>query len=146
MVSSSTFGTIRCLFTFTETDFKKVYNDNNTSKSKLPNDFVSGGILVTYKDDASSLARSRFVRQADLAGTASGYGEYYCPEGIPVETALFVLLGAFALAFGALFRAITLQTGGRRKKRSTEDSNLKNATSSFSFLYQINDLLWSGRF
>ena len=40
----------------------------------------------------------------DLEGAASGYGhEVYCPEGIPVETALFALLGAAALSFGILF-------------------------------------------
>ena len=113
-----------------------IYNASNINKVKVHQHFVPTGHLATYNNESSSLVRPRYERQADLAGTASGYGDYYCPEGIPIETALFVLLGAFGLAFGALFRAITLITGRRRKRRSTEG---------LSFLYQLNDLLWSGR-
>ena len=87
-----------------------------------------------------STTKHRSERQADLEGTASGYGEYYCPEGIPIETALFLLLSAAGLAFGALFRAITLKTGGRRKKRSNWESD-----NYFSFFDLISDLIWSGR-
>ena len=91
--------------------------------------------------DLKYYSRVRVERQADLEGTASGYGDYYCPEGIPVETALLALLGAFGLAFGALFRAITLKTGGRRKKRSTWEL----ANSTLPNLYIVYDLIWSGR-
>ena len=66
---------------------------------------------------------SRVSRQTDLDGAYSGYGgghEIYCPEGIPVEQALFGILAAFGVSFGFLFRAITLITA-RRKKRSAKD-------------------------
>ena len=77
---------------------------------------------ISEKDQ---LIRSRSERQLDLNSAASGYGhELYCPEGIPVETALFALLGAAALSFGFLFMEITMITGGRkRKKREVNASN-----------------------
>ena len=96
--------------------------------------------LESTIDKLGSTTKHRTERQADLEGTASGYGEYYCPEGIPIETALFLLLSAAGLAFGALFRAITLKTGGRRKKRSNWESD-----NYFSFFDLISDLIWSGR-
>ena len=96
---------------------------------------------LKYSDsELASTSRHRVQRQADLEGTASGYGEYYCPEGIPIETALFLLLAASGLAFGALFRAITLKTGGRRKKRSNWE-----VENYFSMFDLISDLIWSGR-
>ena len=96
---------------------------------------------LKYSDsELASTSRHRVERQADLEGTASGYGEYYCPEGIPIETALFLLLAASGLAFGALFRAITLKTGGRRKKRSNWE-----VENYFSMFDLISDLIWSGR-
>jgi hypothetical protein len=54
-------------------------------------------------------------RQADLAGAASGYGSY-CPEGIPIEQALCLLLAGFAIAFGILWTALTTTTGGRKRR------------------------------
>ena len=96
---------------------------------------------VEYSDrELAATTKHRIERQADLEGTASGYGEYYCPEGIPIETALFLLLAAAGLAFGILFRAITLKTGGRRKKRSNLD--VENLVSMYDLL---SDLIWSGR-
>ena len=96
---------------------------------------------LKYSDrKLASTSRHCVERQADLEGTASGYGEYYCPEGIPIETALFLLLAASGLAFGALFRAITLKTGGRRKKRSNWE-----AKNYFSMFDLISDLIWYGR-
>ena len=89
--------------------------------------------------------KHRIERQADLEGTASGYGEYYCPEGIPIETALFLILGAAGLSFGALFRAITLKTGGRRRKRSNGESNDSYLENNPSLFELISDLSWSGR-
>ena len=66
---------------------------------------------------------SRSERQLDLDSAASGYGhELYCPEGIPVETALFALLGAAALSFGVLFMAITMITGRRKRKKREVDA------------------------
>ena len=113
------------------------YNNtqSNLSQYNSPNEQ-----LENRRNESISFSRTRFERQADLEGTASGYGDYYCPEGIPIETALFCLLGAFGLAFGALFRAITLITGGRKKRSTVEDTE-----SSLSILDLISDLIWSGR-
>ena len=78
-------------------------------------------------------------RQLDLVGAASGYGSY-CPEGIPLEQAICLLLAAFALSFGILWTALTVATGGRRKKRFLE--------SDTTFLEDLqdksSDLLWWG--
>ena len=84
----------------------------------------------------------RVERQADLAVAASGYGtSSYCPEGIPVETALFAILSAFAVAFGILFTAITMITmGGRRKKRRSV------GTSSAGPRLSLRERFWVGRY
>ena len=119
-------------------------NDSNISNSIVYQNVLKVGEFATSKGVSSSPVRFRPKRQADLTGAASGYGEYYCPEGIPVETALFAILAAFGLAFGIIWRAITLQTGGRRK-RSANDSNIKNDTSISPALGYFSDLLWSGR-
>ena len=83
----------------------------------------------------------RIQRQADLQPVGdSGYGhsEYYCPEGIPVETALFATLAAAGLSFGVLFMAVTMITmpPERRKRRK--------ASSASSINGGISDLLWEG--
>ena len=80
----------------------------------------------------------RSGKQADLSAAASGYGGY-CPEGIPVETAIFGILGAFGVAFGVLYRAVTIKTGGRRKRRDTKDEVV-------SPLDKISDFFWMGMF
>ena len=72
----------------------------------------------------------------DLAGAASGGYGGYCPEGVPAEFALLSILAAFGVAFGVLYRALTLTTGGRRRKRSE--------TGLFMFSSFIGDLAWSG--
>ena len=61
------------------------------------------------------IVNSRVERQADLHGAFSSGGGYSsCPEGIPAETAILTILGAFGLAFGILYRAVTL--AGRKKR------------------------------
>jgi hypothetical protein len=81
-------------------------------------------------------------RQLDLVGAASGYGRY-CPEGIPIEQAICLLLAAFALSFGILWTALTKATGRRRKRRVLE------ADSASTFLEELqdqsSDMLWWGR-
>ena len=86
-----------------------------------------------YKRAAYDLKTS--AATFDLAGAASGYGGY-CPEGIPVETAIFGLLAAFGVAFGVLYRAVTLKTGGRRKKRNTNELDYKG---------RLQDFIWMGK-
>ena len=83
----------------------------------------------------------------DLEGAASGYGhEVYCPEGIPVETALFALLGASAIAFGILFMEITMITGAKRKKREVTTSNDVTVISESGYFNGLADLAWQGMF
>ena len=87
----------------------------------------------------------REPRQADLAGAYSGYGSY-CPEGIPVETAIFAILGAFGVAFGVLYRAVTLITGGRRRrKRSFVDRESSPKTVWDEMSGKLADIFWWGR-
>ena len=49
------------------------------------------------------------------------------------------ILGAFGVAFGILYRALTLTTATRRRRRSVEDK-----TSIFFFSDIIRDLTWAG--
>ena len=81
------------------------------------------------------------LRRDDSYGS-SGYGAHsYCPEGIPVETALFAITGAAALAFGILFMAITMITMmGRRRRRETSNEN----ESPVSFSGVLSDLIYQG--
>ena len=60
------------------------------------------------------------------------------------RTALFALLGAFALAFGILFMAITMITGRRRKRRETHpyEYNVKEASLNYSDIF--SDFVWQG--
>jgi len=85
------------------------------------------------EDDVQS---SRSERQLDLSGAASGYGGY-CPEGIPVETAIFGILGAFGVAFGVLYRAVTLKTARRRKRSETTFEEV-------SPMNKVGDFIWMG--
>ena len=69
-----------------------------------------------------------------VAAASGGYG--HCPDGVPVEFALLSLLAAFGVAFGVLYRALTLTTGGRRRKRNTSNFLI--------FHTMIADVFWSG--
>ena len=68
-----------------------------------------------------------------MAASGSGHG---CPEGVPVEFALLSILAAFGVAFGVLYRALTLQTGGRRRRRASHHYLLINTMWA--------DIIWSG--
>lgn len=71
------------------------------------------------------------ARQLVASPSGSGYGHSTCPDGVPVELALLTLLAAFGVAFGVLYRALTLTTGKRSAGYLVFDSPLA-------------DLLWSG--
>ena len=89
----------------------------------------------------------RSEKQLDLESAASGYGhELYCPEGIPVETALFALLGAAALSFGILFMEITMITGAKRKKRDTRTSYDNIDETENDYFIRLTDIAWKGMF
>ena len=117
------------------TDFMVTPNVKNYIK---PESLVN----VTSEWDKQYVSRSE--RQLDLNVAASGYShEYYCPEGIPVETALFALLAASALAFGILFMAITAITGGRKKREATTyDYGINGRSINYSVM--LTSLLWQG--
>lgn len=69
---------------------------------------------------------------------ASGHGGY-CPEGIPAEFALLSILAAFGVAFGVLYRALTLTTGSKRRRR-----NIEANFDIFMFSDILGDLTWAG--
>ena len=119
---------------YTVSDYKgldipelKIYNDSypNASPNNVP---------VNRENDISRWRRDSYG--------SSGYGAHsYCPEGIPVETALFAITGAAALAFGILFMAITMITMmGRRRRRETSNEN----ESPVSFSGVLSDLIYQG--
>ena len=68
----------------------------------------------------------------------------YCPEGVPVEFALLSILAAFGVAFGILYRALTLITGGRRRKRDVGPIISENLEISWKDF--LGDYLWHGKF
>ena len=83
---------------------------------------------------------SRSGRKSDLFAAASGHGGY-CPDGIPVELALCLLLAAFAIAFGILYRAVTKITARRRRKRGYTD--IKSLLEDYQDRFA--DFVWWGR-
>lgn len=101
-------------------------------------DDVGTRSLQTYQESSKELDLFE-GRQLDLAGAASGYGSY-CPEGIPIEQALCLLLAGFAVAFGILFQAVTVTTGKKRKKRFSDDSTVLGDIQDHTA-----DVFWWGR-
>ena len=73
------------------------------------------------------------ARQLVASESGYGYETSICPEGVPVEFALLLLLAAFGVAFGVLYRALTLTTGKRRKRAGY-----------LVFDSPLADLFWSG--
>ena len=129
---------------YTVSDYKgldtpqiRTYND-----SFIHQNFISPNIMPTERE--ISISRWRRDGYGHDSYGSSGYGSHsYCPEGIPVETALFAITGAAALAFGILFMAITKITMmGRRRRR--ELSNLLDSPVLYSDI--LSDLLWEGTY
>jgi len=104
-------------------------------------DEMSARHMSSYVNALSGYS-ARTGRQADLVGAASGYGGYgYCPQGIPIELALCLLLAGFAVAFGILYRAVTQKQGRRRKRGAVTDvGTLEDAQEKFT------DVFWWGTF
>jgi hypothetical protein len=103
-----------------------------------------GSNVVESVDDSLDVL-SRVERQSDLVGAYSGSG-HYCPEGIPVETAIFAILGAFGVAFGILFRAVTLITGRRRRRRDAIIPDQPPKTIWDELSYKVADVFWWGNY
>ena len=84
-----------------------------------------------------------------VAASGGGYGHTECPQGIPVEFALLSILAAFGVAFGVLFMALTQQTMGRRRRRSTdgdgEDVDTEGGVVG-DLAFKFGDILWAGEF
>lgn len=100
-----------------------------------------------YSEPNIETMQIRAKRQADSHGALSGYGHHkiiYCPEGIPVELAIFSILAAFAVSFGVLFRAASL-AGRRRKKRSAATPGEGSTTWYEDLKQAAADLAWFGR-
>ena len=100
--------------------------------------------IIGTRTDAildDEIVNSRVERQADLQGAFSSGGGY-CPDGIPVETAIFAALAAFGVSFGILYRAVTVTTGGRKKRDISDNS------PPISFMEEIGDnvadIFWWG--
>ena len=126
----------------------------------LENDFnnpASAEKINTIQLSTDNKYLERVVRQVDLDTVAdssyghsshgSGYGgksEYYCPEGIPVETALFAILGAAGLAFGILFMAVTMITGEKRRKRGASPLDYEENDAPPLYSVMFNEILWEG--
>ena len=135
-----------------------IFTKNNASRTNtMPLVYYTATHEVdNFKLNTSNEFLSRIARQVDLDSAAdsgyghsshgsSGYGksEYYCPEGIPVETALFALLAAAGLAFGILFMTITMITGGRKKRAaSLYDYSKNEAPVLYSVMF--SELIWQG--
>ena len=91
---------------------------------------------MAARDDAYGVAS---------AGSYSGGGHSSCPEGIPVELALLSILAAFGVAFGVLYMALTVKTGGRRK-RSVTGEEVDGAEEGYvGMAFQFADLFWFGK-
>ena len=127
----------------------------NAIKEKYFSNEIKSNDLETFifENNQAILPRSgkqidlESAASGDLEGAASGYGhEVYCPEGIPVETALFALLGASAIAFGILFMEITMITGAKRKKREATSSNDVTVISENGYFNGLADVAWQGMF
>ena len=65
-----------------------------------------------------ALRSGRSVAEDLDVAAGSGYGHKVeeCPEGVPVDQALFAIAAAAAASFGILFRAVTQATMGRKKR------------------------------
>ena len=103
-------------------------------------------MVPKYDNAFYDVIDSRSERQLDLEPAASGYGhDHYCPEGIPVETALFAILAAAGLSFGALFMAITKITARKRRKRDMDTAfDYVGFNDKIDFYEILTSLAWQG--
>ena len=86
------------------------------------------------EEQSKKAAKQPQGRQLVASESGYGYETSICPEGVPVEFALLLLLAAFGVAFGVLYRALTLTTGKRKKRAGY-----------LVFDSPLADLFWSGQ-
>ena len=87
----------------------------------------------------SSISMFSHQRQArSIMSAVYGPSAYGCPEGIPIEQALFGILAAFGASFGVLFTAVTQATQKRKRRSSPQEEDIE-------FMEIIEDLAWLGR-
>ena len=72
--------------------------------------------------------------------------EYYCPEGVPAETAIFATLAAAGLSFGVLFMAITMITGMERRKREAPSYKYEDNNPLPVYSKMFSQILWEGMY
>ena len=77
-------------------------------------------------------------------------------QGVPIEIALLTILAAFGVAFGVLYRALTLITGRRRRRRKRslgqndgqagqEGEEEEEADQGVGGLFILQDFIWHGK-
>ena len=99
--------------------------------SLLDYDYYGGGLSSgmanrqSFGYSNSGLGPGIANRQSLLGST--GYGSS-CPQGVNQNTALLATAAAIAVGAGVIFRAITLQQAGRRRRRDAgvEGGDLQN--------------------
>ena len=113
----------------------------NLTKPEMENNDISARHMSSYVNALQQFSARR-GKQGDLMGAASGYGGgySYCPQGIPIELALCLLLAGFAVAFGILYRAVTKITGRRRRRSVATDKDKTEDAQD-----KIADMFWWGR-
>lgn len=84
-----------------------------------------------------------------ISGTRGGvYGfESSCPQGVNQNTALLATAAAIAVGAGVIYRAVTLQQAGRRRRREASHGEEVRETieGENSFVSRARDLIMMGR-
>ena len=74
------------------------------------------------------------------------YGfESSCPEGVNQNTALLATAAAIAVGAGVIFRAVTLQQAGRRRRRDAGDEDDEGVVGWQEIKSRIQDVIMMGK-
>ena len=138
-------------------------SNKNINEPKFVNNHL---VRLVRQVDQDTAADSSYGGQAGYGTGHSGYGghsgfeghssysskigheksEYYCPEGIPAETAIFATLAAAGLSFGVLFMAITMITGMERRKRGAPPYEYEDNNALPVYSKMFSQILWEGMY
>ena len=144
-----------------EINNNSIYDDNHLSRQARQIDLDAAADSGYGSHSGYGSGHSGYGGHSSYGSGYSGYGshssygghssyeshgksEYYCPEGIPVETALFAVLAAAGLSFGVLFMAITMITGMKRRKRGTPSLESENGYALPIYSEMFSQVLWEG--